>query len=78
LLEDRLVAVGYFDAHAERYPRRFAVVGTLIIEVSETFPRLTIGRIPLGITRAMYDIDLDKVVGRRVDVVTALQEMEAI
>lgn len=77
-LDDRLVAAGYFDAHADRYPRRFAVVGTLVIEVGDTFPRLTIGRVPAGVTKAAYDIDLDKASGHRVDVATALKKMGAI
>ena len=77
-LDDRLVAAGYFDAHADRYPRRFAVVGTLVIQVGDGFPRLTIGRVPVGVTRAAYDIDLDTAVGHRVDVATALTKMGAI
>jgi hypothetical protein len=77
-LDDRLVAAGYFDAHANRYPRRFAVMGTLVIEVGEGFPRLTIGRVPAGVNKAAYDIDLDKAPGRRVDVAIALKRMGAI
>ena len=77
-LDDRLVAAGYFDAHAGRYPRRFTVADTLVIEVGDEFPRLTIGRVPFGITEAAYGIDLDKVVGRRVDMATALKKMRAI
>jgi len=77
-LNDRLVAAGYFDSHADRYPRRFSLTGTLVIEVSDAFPRLTIGRVAFGITRAAYDIDLDKVIGYRVDLATALKKMRAI
>lgn len=77
-LDDRLVAAGYFDAHADRYPRRFAVVSTLVIEVGDGFPRLTMGRVPHGVNKASYEIDLDKALGRRVDVPTALKEMKAI
>lgn len=77
-LDDRLVAAGYFDAHADHYPRRFVLVNTLVIEVDDKFPRLTIGRVPFGITGAAYGIDLDKVVGRHVDMATALKKMRAI
>ncbi|PRH49701.1 PD-(D/E)XK motif protein [Burkholderia multivorans] len=77
-LDDRLVAAGYFDAHTDHYPRRFALVGTLVIEVGDGFPRLTPGRVPFGITGATYGIDLDMVVDYRVDVATALKKMRAI
>lgn len=77
-LDDRMVASGYFDAHANQYPRRFALVEALVIEVGDVFPRLTIGRVPVGITGAVYGIDLDKVGVHRVDVATALRKMRAI
>lgn len=77
-LADRLIAAGYFDAHADRYSRRFTVVNTLVLEVSEEFPRLTIGRVPIGVTKAAYNIDLDMVPGNRVDVAIALGKMGAI
>lgn len=77
-LDDRLVAAGYFDAHTDQYPRRFALVEALAIEVGDAFPRLTIGRVPVGITGVVYGIDLDKVVVHRVDVATALRKMRAI
>jgi hypothetical protein len=78
MLGDRLVAGCYFDAHADRYPRRFAKVGTLVIEVDDDFPRLTIGRVPFGVIKAAYDIDLDKAPGRRIDVATTLRKMGVI
>ncbi|KGX18341.1 PD-(D/E)XK motif protein [Burkholderia pseudomallei] len=77
-LDDRLVAAGYFDAHADHYPRRFMMVDTLVIEVDDEFPRLTMGRVPFGITGAAYGIDLDKVAGHRVDMAAALKKMRAI
>ncbi|SFO12064.1 PD-(D/E)XK motif protein [Nitrosospira briensis] len=77
-LDDRFVAAGYFDAHANHYPRRFALVDTLVIEVGDGFPRFTVGGVPFGITGAAYGIDLEKVVGHCVDVATALKKMRAI
>ncbi len=61
LLTERLLAVGYIDLHADRYPRRFEQVEVRIVEVDKDFPRLTIGSVPTGVMRAMYEIDLDKV-----------------
>lgn len=78
LLNERLVAAGYFDAHADRYPRRFVHAGTCVIEVAADFPRLTLGEVPVGITRAMYEIDLDKAPGDNVGVAAALKKMGVI
>ncbi|MBK9246084.1 MAG: PD-(D/E)XK motif protein [Burkholderiales bacterium] len=63
LLADRLLAAGYFDAHADHYPRRFVVVNVRVLEVADGFPRLTYGRVPTGILKAAYEVDLDKVTG---------------
>ena len=78
LLSDRLIAAGFIDAHIERYPRRFVVAEIRMIEVSGSFPRLTSGTVPLGIMRAMYEIDLDKAIGNCVSVENALRKLGAI
>lgn len=78
LLSERLLAAGYFDAHADRYPRRFALVGIRVVEVCDDFPRLTSGTAPAGIMRAMYEIDLDKVQTEDVGIEEALRKMGAI
>lgn len=78
LFSERLFAAGYIDAHAERYGRRFALAETLVIEVQEDFPRLTFGRVPAGITRATYEIDLGKASGDNVTTVHALKKLGAI
>jgi hypothetical protein len=49
-----------------------------IVKVGEGFPRLTPGTAPAGITRAMYEIDLDKVPGDNVGVDVALKQLGAI
>jgi hypothetical protein len=78
LLSERLLAAGYIDAHEGRYPRRFILNDIRIVEVGEGFPRLTPGTAPAGITRAMYEIDLDKVPGDKVGVDAALKQLGAI
>lgn len=78
LLSERLLAAGYLDAHAERYARQFALTETRVIEVKDDFPRLTPGKMPNGITRAAYDIDLDKVVGDNITTVDALKKLGVI
>lgn len=78
LLTERLLSAGYFDSHADRYPRRFEQAGTRVVEVANDFPRLTSGKVPAGIMRAMYEIDLDKAPGENVGVEGALKKLGAI
>ena len=63
LLSERLLSAGYIDAHEGRYTRRFVLNDIRVVKVGENFPRLIQGTIPSGITRAMYEIDLDKTSG---------------
>lgn len=78
LLTDRLLAAGYFDAHVDRYARRFELAATRIVQVSDGFPRLTAGLVPLGILKAMYEIDLDKVSGESTRCECALKKLGVI
>jgi hypothetical protein len=78
LLAERLLAAGYVDSHADRYPRRFEQAGIRVVQVADGFPRLTSGTVPAGIMRAMYEIDLDKVPGDNVGAEGALKELGAI
>lgn len=78
LLTERLLAAGYIDLHADRYPRRFEQAGVRVVEVANDFPRLTLGKIPAGIIRAMYEIDLDKVPGEDIGTEEALKKLGAI
>lgn len=78
LLSERLIAAGYFDAHADRYARRFEAAGIRLIEITPAFPRLVHATVPQGIMRAIYDIDLDKAAGPNWDVAAALMKLGAI
>lgn len=78
LLSERLLAAGYIDAHEGRYPRRFVLSDIRVVMVGENFPRLTHGKVPSGITRAMYEIDLDRAPGDNVGVDAALKQLGAI
>lgn len=78
MFAERLLAAGYFDAHADRYPRRFDLAGTRLIEVGQGFPRLTSGAVPTGVLKAMYEIDLDRAPGESVGPEAALKKMGAL
>jgi Putative PD-(D/E)XK family member, (DUF4420) len=78
LLSERLIAAGYFDADEDLYVRRFTLADILFVEVKDGFPRLTPGTVPLGVIRATYEIDLDKVAGDNVAAVEALKKLGVI
>lgn len=78
VLSERLLAAGYIEAHASQYTRRFERVGIRVVEVANDFPRLTSGIVPVGIMRAMYEIDFDKAPGANVGIVAALTKMGVI
>ncbi|WP_038910103.1 PD-(D/E)XK motif protein [Dickeya dadantii] len=56
---ERLMLVGYSWAHMSNYTRRFKPKEKLYFSISEGFPRLTLGSVPIGVTRAQYEINLD-------------------
>lgn len=58
-LRERLLAAGYAGAHAGQYSRRFEPKERRVLFVSKGFPRLTPGVVPAGVTRALYEINLD-------------------
>jgi len=74
---ERLLSAGYFDGHAEQYSRHFLHVDTRIIEVADDFPRLTPSRVPQGVTRAAYEIDLDRVL-TNIGIGLALKKLGAL
>lgn len=78
MLSERLIAAGYFDSQADRYIRRFELAGVRFIEVDANFPRLLRGTVPTAVTRALYDIDLDKIPGGSTDVSFILNRLAAI
>jgi len=75
---DRLLAAGFFTIHADRYSRRFSIVGTRVVEVVEGFPRLTHGAVPNGIKSARYEIDFDRASGENLGPIGALKKLGVI
>lgn len=78
LLSDRLIAAGYFDAHSERYVRRFILMDIRMIMVDSQFPRLTHATVPAGITHATYRIELEKIAGCNVGIKNALTKLRVL
>ena len=78
LLSERLLAAGYFDAHVDRYTRRFERSVARVTKVGKDFPKLVFGNVPIGIMKAMYEIDLDKTPGENIGIIAALKILGAI
>jgi hypothetical protein len=78
LLDNRLLAAGYVPVHTDRYQRRFALVSTRMQLVDDGFPRLVTGSVPAGVTRAMYEIDFDKVSGASLAMDDTLKQLGVI
>jgi hypothetical protein len=78
LFTHKLLAAGYVGAYADRYPRRFTQSESKVIEVDEGFPRITRGTAPQGVSRAVYEIDLDRATGRQFGTTEALKKLGVI
>lgn len=78
IVDERLISAGYFDAHVDRYVRRFATESIRALEVTAAFPRLVHATVPAGVTSAVYGVDLDKAAGPRLDLAAALKRLGVI
>ncbi len=57
LFEDRLLAVGYLDAHRQRYEHHgYIVRATQVFRVGEGFPRITEGDLRGGVGNVRYSV----------------------
>lgn len=59
-IRERLLTAGYVESHASAYTRTFEFKEIRVYGVTRDFPRLTTGSVPDGISRAIYEIDLDR------------------
>ncbi len=78
LLDSRLLHAGFLDAAAERYTRRFSRAGGKVMQVSDSFPRLTRANVAIEIRRVRYELDLDLVSTGDVGIKQALRELGGI
>ena len=66
-----LLEVGYLDAHADGYNRRFETTRLLWLRVVEGFPRLTRSSVAVGITDAVYSVSIQSCMPFAVDAALA-------
>lgn len=58
--EEKLLAAGYQDKHAEQYSNRTYSERELVFyNVTEGFPRLLVDNLPVGVTKVSYEIALE-------------------
>lgn len=73
---DRLLLdAGHYDGHAPQYTRHFELAELRIFEVTGNFPRLTTGTVPIGVTAASYNIELDRTNEARLSLEQALVKL---
>ena len=75
LLGDRLIAAGYFELHSDRYVRRFTLNEIRIVEVNDAFPRLTPSKLSPAITKASYELNLERIPAINTPLTEALQRL---
>jgi hypothetical protein len=78
VFDRRLLHGGFLDATAERYTRRFSLVSIRVLPIGPAFPRLTRSDVSLGIRRAQYEVDLDRVATADVPLTDALLKLGVI
>ena len=78
LLRERLMTAGYSETHANQYNRKFEPKENIILSVTERFPRLTTGSVPAGITRTIYEINLDHARRFSIDLNVVLNKLGVI
>jgi hypothetical protein len=72
---ERMLAAGFHDSQSERYARRFSFDEIRMLLVDEDFPRLTPTSVHKGIRRASYEIDLDRVAKKKIELSEVLQSL---
>jgi hypothetical protein len=61
LLRERLMVAGYLSIHEGHYSRKFEPKERRMFLIKKNFPRLTPGAVPLGVTKAQYELNLDHI-----------------
>ncbi len=75
VFEDLLLRAGLSSAFAARYTRRFQRLNTRVLEVDESFPRLTRAQVAREVLTARYELDLDLIRGTEIGVSAVLEKI---
>jgi hypothetical protein len=75
VFEGRLLASGYHKVSANRYHRQFSYLTTNFYEVNDSLPHLIKGKVPKGVTDAIYQIEIDATRSHSLDLQEVLQQI---
>jgi hypothetical protein len=76
--ENGLLRLGYVDALASSYVRRYVSLDLRVYAVNSHFPRLSSANVPSAVVRASYDLDVDAIPTDQIGLVKALENCGAI
>lgn len=74
--ESRLIQVGFHDMAADRYTRSFLKIENRLLQIHDSFPRLTRENTSIEITKVSYEIDLNLVSTGDITLTDALKALE--
>lgn len=75
IFDARLFHAGLFDASFGQYFRRFLLSEFRIFCISDEFPRLIRANVPVGVEKAKYQINLDRIQSSEINLDHALQQL---
>ena len=76
--ENRILAAGFLESHASHYHRRFSLRLFSILEVNDSFPRLTHGKVKTGVISSQYEVNLEPLLSQDIGLRIALKKLEVI
>jgi len=71
----KLIHAGYLEATADQYSHSFLPISRRLYLVDDAFPKLTRTTVPLPIRKARYEIDIDAVPVKPVELSSALRQL---
>lgn len=78
LFESRLIASGYMDFSKDAYATPFHPSSIRIFEVTDSFPRITRSSVDRYILSAKYELNLDSIDARTLDLCTTIERLGGI
>lgn len=76
--ENRLLYASYLSSHEHHYQRRFSAREESILEVDKDFPFMTHGNVKTGVISARYQINLEPLLGQKIELKFALAKLGVI
>ena len=78
LFEEKLLAAGYHDVHADRYPTGYSLRSSIVFAVGGEFPRLTEEDCPAGLGDVQYSLELGALAPFEVERNSLLENLQPV